>query len=99
MNTEQKERLSSELHNDWQVSTDQTTITRTIKTKNFADAMAVTQITALLAENENHHPDICLGWGYCRLAFTTHSKKELTELDFRCARKLDTLLQTLIKQQ
>lgn len=97
MNTEQKERLSCELNDGWQISDDQTTITRTIETKNFADAMTITHIAALLAEKENHHPDICLGWGCCRISFTTHSRKDLTELDFRCAQQLDTLLLTLTK--
>lgn len=97
MNTEQILHLSGGLNDGWQVNDDRTTITRTIDTKNFADAMSITQIAALLSERENHHPDIRLGWGYCRVSFTTHSAKSLTELDFRCAQKLDTLLQTLIK--
>ena len=97
MNTEEITRLSGELNDGWKVNEDETMITRTIDTKNFAEAMAITHITALLSEKENHHPDICLGWGYCRISFTTHSAKELTELDFGCAQKLDTLLLTLIK--
>jgi 4a-hydroxytetrahydrobiopterin dehydratase len=97
LKTETINRLSCELNDDWKVSDDQTTIERRVDTKNFADAMSVTQIAALLAEKENHHPDICLGWGYCRITFTTHSSKGLTELDFSCAQKLDKLLQTLTK--
>ncbi|MFT6308062.1 MAG: 4a-hydroxytetrahydrobiopterin dehydratase [Patiriisocius sp.] len=97
MNTEQINHLCCELNDGWQVSNDQTTITRTIETKNYTEAMSITQIVALLAEKENHHPDICLGWGYCRISFTTHSSKGLTELDFRCAKKLDTLILTLTK--
>lgn len=97
MNSEEILQLSAGLNDDWQLSNDKTMITRTIDTKNFADAMSITHITALLSERENHHPDICLGWGYCRISFTTHSTKNLTKLDFRCAQKLDTLLQTLIK--
>jgi 4a-hydroxytetrahydrobiopterin dehydratase len=97
MNTEQIIQLSGGLNDGWQVSDDNTMITRTMDTKNFAEAMSITQIAALLSERENHHPDIYLGWGYCRISFTTHSKKSLTELDFRCAQKLDTLLLTLIK--
>lgn len=99
MNTEQKQQMASKLHHAWQISDDQTTITRSIVTQNFAQAMSITHITALLAEKENHHPDICLGWGYCQISFTTHSKKDLTKLDFRCAEKLDTLLLTLTDPQ
>jgi 4a-hydroxytetrahydrobiopterin dehydratase len=54
--------------------------------------MSIANVVSVLAEEENHHPDICLGWGYCQISFTTHSVKGLTEIDFRCARKLDTLL-------
>jgi 4a-hydroxytetrahydrobiopterin dehydratase len=97
MDTEKIIQLSGGLNDGWQVSDDKTMITRTIDTKNFAESMSITNITALLSERENHHPDICLGWGYCRISFTTHSTKSLTELDFRCAQKLDTLFLTLIK--
>ena len=96
MNTEQITTALSQLDDGWQISDDQTSIARTLDTKNFADAMSITQVTAELAGKENHHPDICLGWGYCSISFTTHSSKNLTKLDFQCALKLDALLLTLV---
>jgi len=91
--------MASQLNGDWQISEDKTMITRSIVTTNFAEALSITQLAADLAEKENHHPDICLGWGYCRISFTTHSSQSLTELDFSSAQKFDTLLLTLSKEQ
>jgi 4a-hydroxytetrahydrobiopterin dehydratase len=35
-----------------------------------------------IAEQENHHPDMLVGWRRVRLTFSTHSIKGLSENDF-----------------
>ena len=40
-------------------------------------------------EEENHHPDISFGWGYCRIKIFTHAIKGLAESDFILAAKID----------
>ena len=44
-----------------------------------------------LAEDQNHHPDISFGWGYCRIKIFTHAIKGLAESDFILAAKIDKL--------
>lgn len=94
MDTQHIKQLIHELDDEWQLSDDQTTITRKIKTKNFSESMSITQAVATLAETENHHPTICLGWGFCHISFTTHASNSLTELDFHCAKGVDLLVKT-----
>ena len=42
-----------------------------------------------LAEQQNHHPDIYFGWGYCKVKIFTHAIKGLAESDFILAAKID----------
>ena len=44
-----------------------------------------------LAEEENHHPDISFGWGYCKVKIFTHAIKGLAESDFILAAKIDKI--------
>jgi 4a-hydroxytetrahydrobiopterin dehydratase len=45
----------------------------------------------LLAEDEGHHPDMTVGWGYVGVELTTHAAKGLTDNDFIVAAKIDRL--------
>ena len=60
---------------------------------NFRDAFGFVARAALVAEAENHHPDIELGWGRAAFQLTTHSAGGLTRNDFVMAAKLDALAQ------
>ena len=44
-----------------------------------------------IAEEENHHPDISFGWGYCEVKVFTHAIKGLAESDFILAAKIDKI--------
>jgi len=48
---------------------------------NFADALAFVNRVGGLAEAENHHPDIELGWGRVVLRWRTHSAVAITDRD------------------
>ncbi len=68
-------------------------IRKTVKCKDFLDAVSLIQRIAPIAEAENHHPDLHLT-GYRRLTIelSTHSIGGLSENDFILAAKLDQLL-------
>jgi 4a-hydroxytetrahydrobiopterin dehydratase len=51
--------------------------------------MSFTNAIAHIANIEDHHPDLEVGWGYCRVVFSTHAIKGLSENDFICAAKID----------
>lgn len=46
---------------------------------------------AWLAERENHHPDLEVGYRRVKVRFSTHSLGGLSRNDFICAAKIDAL--------
>lgn len=68
------------------------TITRTFSFKNYFRTMAFVNAVAWVAHNENHHPELEVSYGSCRVSFTTHAAGGLTENDFICAAKVDLLI-------
>lgn len=75
----------------WSLSEDGQSIARHHAVKGFARAVEMANLAAWLGNSRNHHPDVCFGWGYCRISFTTHDAGGLTEADFACAARLDAL--------
>jgi 4a-hydroxytetrahydrobiopterin dehydratase len=76
----------------WELSEGGGAIWRRIEVKGFAKAVELANLAAWLGNKQGHHPDICFGWGYCQVSFTTHAAKGLTENDFICAARLNDLL-------
>ena len=68
---------------------------RSVKCKDFLDAVGLIQRIAPVAEAEDHHPDLHLT-GYRRLTIelSTHAIGGLSENDFILAAKIDQLLTT-----
>jgi 4a-hydroxytetrahydrobiopterin dehydratase len=67
------------------------TLSREFSFKNFGDAFGFVSRVALVAEAEQHHPDIELGWGRAAFQLTTHSCGGLTRNDFVMAARIDEL--------
>lgn len=66
-------------------------IARSIKLKDFAQAMAFVNNVGELAEAEGHHPDFCVSWNRVRLELFTHAIGGLSENDFIMAAKINQL--------
>ena len=77
--------------NEWNINDDKEMIFKKFKFKNFKKAILFTNLVADLAENENHHPDISFGWGYCLIMMHTHAIKGLSLNDFILAAKIDEI--------
>lgn len=91
LNAEQIRHLLPQLDQNWQVNTNHTEIKRSFSFKNFYETMAFVNALAWVANVENHHPDLELGYNYCHVRFMTHALKGLTQNDFICAAKVDAL--------
>ena len=76
----------------WQLSADAKKISRTLKFKDFAQALAFTDKIGALAEKEGHHPDIFLSYGKVTVELTTHAVGGLSLNDFIVAAKVDRLM-------
>jgi len=79
------------LHESWQLSLDGASVQREFRFIDFLRAMSFANAVAHVANIEDHHPDIEIGWGYCRVRYTTHAIQGLSENDFICAAKLDAI--------
>ena len=83
--------LHLEKLNSWNVNDEQKMIYKKFTFTNFNQSLNFTNSVGLLAENEAHHPDISLGWGYCIIMLHTHAIKGLSLNDFILASKIDKL--------
>ncbi len=58
----------------------------------FISALSFVNRVGKIAEQENHHPNICFTWGMVEITIWTHRIGGLHENDFILASKLDELL-------
>jgi 4a-hydroxytetrahydrobiopterin dehydratase len=84
-------RLLTKLSSGWQLSADGLSIRREFSFKDFYRTMSFVNALAHVANLEDHHPDLEVGYNYCRVRFTTHAIKGLSENDFICAAKIDLI--------
>lgn len=92
LNAEQIQHLMPQLEKEWVVSADKKNIKKSFSFHDFYETMAFVNALAWIANQENHHPDLEVGYNYCHVLFTTHALKGLSQNDFICAAKLDRLI-------
>ena len=67
-------------------------IVKAYKFKNYHETMAFVNATAWVSHREDHHPDLEVSYGSCKVTYSTHAVKGLSENDFICAAKVNELL-------
>ena len=72
---------------------DGSAIAKTYKFSNYYETMAFVNAAAWISHREDHHPDMVVKWGECRVSYVTHAIGGLSENDFICAAKLDALFE------
>lgn len=60
--------------------------------KNYYRTMAFVNAAAYVSHQEDHHPDLLVGYKTCVVTYITHAIGGLSENDFICAAKLDALV-------
>ena len=76
---------------NWSVNDEQKMIFKKFKFKTFKQALNFINKVGKIADEEGHHPDISLGWGYSLIMLHTHSIKGLSINDFIMAAKIDVI--------
>lgn len=67
-------------------------LARTFTLPDYRATIAFVNAVAHLAEHEDHHPDMTVGFSTCRVSWTTHSAgSALSDNDFICAAKANAL--------
>lgn len=81
--------LAGQVSRDWRVGDG--SISRAFAFKSFNAAFGLATRIALLAESQNHHPDLEVGWGRLVVRLSTHSVGGLSRNDFIMAARIDRL--------
>jgi 4a-hydroxytetrahydrobiopterin dehydratase len=89
---EQSEVLLQALHADWSLSDDGLSIERTLTFRDYGTTLGFANAVAWIAACEDHHPVLTLSYNSCRISYTTHAIKGLSDNDFICAAKIDRLV-------
>ena len=83
--------LLAQVSSDWVLVDEARAIRRDFAFRDFYRTMSFVNALAHIANIEDHHPDLEVGYNYCRVRFTTHAVKGLSENDFVCAAKVDQI--------
>ena len=81
-----------EISPEWQLAEDNKSISRSFKFKNYYNTMAFVNVIAMVAHQQDHHPEMTVAYNTCRVEFSTHSVDGLSLNDFICAAKVDGTL-------
>jgi 4a-hydroxytetrahydrobiopterin dehydratase len=84
-------RLAAQLAPEWRLAEDARSIAREFRFLDFYRTMSFVNALAHIANVEDHHPDLEVGYSRCHVLFTTHAIKGLSENDFICAAKIDRI--------
>lgn len=93
LTTDQARALLDQVAEDWQTSEDGKEISKDFSFGGFYKTMNFVNAVAWIANAENHHPDLEVGYKHCLVRYTTHAIGGLSENDFICAAKIDALIE------
>jgi len=88
---EQAQAALTQISTEWHLAEQGKALRREFGFRNFYHTMSFVNALAHLANVEDHHPDLEVGYSYCRVRFSTHAIGGLSENDFICAAKLDRI--------
>jgi len=98
-NQQRRALTSDELHTalaalpGWQLDGD--AIAKSYAFANYYETMAFVNALALIAHQQDHHPSLQVDYGRCTVRWNTHDAGGLSDTDFDCAQRTDTLVSTL----
>jgi 4a-hydroxytetrahydrobiopterin dehydratase len=75
----------------WTLDEKATSLRREFSFRDFYRTMSFVNAVAHVANIEDHHPDLEVGYSLCRVRYSTHAIGGLSENDFICAAKLDQI--------
>jgi 4a-hydroxytetrahydrobiopterin dehydratase len=75
----------------WVLNDSNTEIHRVYHFQDYYETMAFVNAVAWIAHQQDHHPDLEVGYNRCTVHFSTHSVGGLSENDFICAARINAL--------
>lgn len=67
-------------------------IEKTFRFDNYFETIAFVNALALVAHQQDHHPELHVTYNRCMVRFNTHDVGGLSASDFDCAARVDALL-------
>ena len=68
------------------------TITKTYQLSSYAQGLAFATAAGMMADGQNHHPDMIIGYKKVTISFTTHdSGNSITRNDIEAARAINSI--------
>jgi len=89
-NSNEIAELKAQLLTQWEIS-ENTHLIKSFKFENYKRAMAFVQEVAILAEQAQHHPDICIRYTNVEMILTTNDIGGLSINDFIMAAKIEDM--------
>lgn len=89
---QESEKYLKKLAAEWSLAENGKSISRTYKFKNYYETMSFVNVAAMVAHQQDHHPDMTVSYNRCHIEYSTHSIGGLSENDFICAAKTDNTL-------
>jgi len=91
LNQEKISQYLTELQESWKQD-EHRSVEFDFKFKNFHETMSFVNAVAWIANQQDHHPDLEVGYNHCLVRFSTHSVGGLSVNDFICAARVEKLL-------
>lgn len=89
--TDQRDELLAQL-SGWQLEAGGGAICKEFVFVDYFHTMAFVNAVASIAHREDHHPDLEVHYGRCRVRYSTHDAGGLSLNDFICAARVEDLL-------
>ena len=84
-------QLLTQISAEWVLTESAHALRRDFRFRDFYRTLSFVNALAHLANIEDHHPDLEVGYNHCRVTYTTHAVGGLSENDFVCAAKVDLI--------
>lgn len=78
---------------EWKTAADGKSITKIFKFKNFYETLGFVNAIGWMANQQDHHPDLEVGYNRCVIHWSTHDVDGLSMNDFICAARVEAIAQ------
>lgn len=75
----------------WSAAADGKSITKSFRFENFYQTLGFVNAIGWMANRQDHHPDLEVGYNRCVVHWSTHDVGGLSMNDFICAAKVETI--------
>ena len=76
----------------WELVEDGHALSKTFRFKDYHQTIGFVNALAWMANREDHHPDLSVHYDRCVVRFSTHDVDGLSENDFICAARAESLV-------